>query len=749
MKECARCLACFEDTEEHCSADGAELQTTLDGPPLVDRKYRLERRLSQGGMGVVYLACHVELQKRFAVKLIRATASRKQALLARFRLEAEALGRLKHPGIVDVTDFGIDPREDGLPYLVMERLEGTSLDEYCETRGPMSAEDALPILKAVADAMDFAHRRGVLHRDLKPANVFLAVTASNGRVVKLLDFGLARLAEEQRPPAPTVTPGVAAAGSGVRSMGDPNLSDFPTAEMIPQALTPQAEPTPVWRSDSPLTALGSVAGTPLYMAPERFQSGESSAATDIYALGVLAFKVLTGRLPFEGPADAVVSGHLNDRPPKASSLRPALIALDDALLAALEKDPARRPVSGAAFVACLRRAGDAARVRLWWRAEAPHRLAIAAALAGAMVLSASALSSFGPVEDLERRSIDLRFRMLPLRSPDQRLLLAVLDESSLPPSALGTTEMADQIGERLERVFAAGARGVAIDLLCPEAWGRSQAFSGLVLRHHEALTLAATATAEGGFVGPECVSGMTAVALGDAASDLFGIVNLEEDQDGVLRRARLGYRDRETRLRATWALHAARRLLSTEISTSSVERPVRFWVDQSADSSRFRRLSWKDLPRALEQDPSRFAGSLVMLGAELDAGDEGHRLPARGDATADVPGVVGQAMIADTILAGFPVRDLRLPRWLAGFGAWATLTGLSLAILCSPKPERATLFGALLLGVYIAGNLILFVRARQVIPMAAPVLIGTVATAAALALARRLPVVPRLEAEAA
>ena len=198
MRECVRCLACFEDTEERCGADGGPLQPTLDGPPLVDRKYRLERRLSEGGMGVVYLARHVELQRGFAVKLIRASEAWDDTRFARFRLEAEALGRLEHPGIVDVTDFGVDPRGVGLPYLVMERLEGRSLDEHCRARGPLGADEALPILGEIAAAMDFAHRRGVLHRDLKPANVFLALAPTGGRVVKLLDFGLARLAEDER-----------------------------------------------------------------------------------------------------------------------------------------------------------------------------------------------------------------------------------------------------------------------------------------------------------------------------------------------------------------------------------------------------------------------------------------------------------------------------------------------------------------------------------------------------------------------
>ena len=191
MRECPTCSVCYDDAEELCPHDGAALTPTLDGALLVDGKYRLEKRLSQGGMGVVYLARHLDLQRLFALKLIRSTGGWKAPQLARFRLEAETLGRLKHPGIVDVTDFGVDPRAGGLPYLVMERLEGTTLLERCRSRGRLSLDEALPILAAVGRAVDFAHDQDVLHRDLKPDNVFLSGNG-DGLVVKLLDFGLAR-----------------------------------------------------------------------------------------------------------------------------------------------------------------------------------------------------------------------------------------------------------------------------------------------------------------------------------------------------------------------------------------------------------------------------------------------------------------------------------------------------------------------------------------------------------------------------
>ena len=153
-------------------------------------------------MGVVYRATHEALYRSFAVKLLAATRARSEEFLGRFRVEAEALGKLKHPHVVDVTDFGIDPRGGGVAYLVMEYLEGRSLEEHCRQTGPLDLDEALSLLSAMASAVDFAHERGVLHRDLKPANVFLAGEKDARPVVKILDFGLARLVGDAAPRAP-------------------------------------------------------------------------------------------------------------------------------------------------------------------------------------------------------------------------------------------------------------------------------------------------------------------------------------------------------------------------------------------------------------------------------------------------------------------------------------------------------------------------------------------------------------------
>jgi serine/threonine-protein kinase len=129
-------LRCWDDDAEICSYDDARLQATFVGPTILDGKYRLDQRLGQGGMGVVYRARHLALQKPFALKLISTGGDK--AFLTRFRLEAEVLGKLQHPNIVAVTDFGIDTRGGGCPYLVMEYLEGSTLADHCRRRGPLA-----------------------------------------------------------------------------------------------------------------------------------------------------------------------------------------------------------------------------------------------------------------------------------------------------------------------------------------------------------------------------------------------------------------------------------------------------------------------------------------------------------------------------------------------------------------------------------------------------------------------------------
>lgn len=290
----------------------------------------------------MYRAVHVGLEKSFAIKLLKTAGPPSPAALERFRREAVALGRLRHPHIVEVTDSGIDE----VSYLVMELLEGTPL------AGPLPLAQALPLLDQIADAIDAAHSAGVLHRDLKPGNVFVCASGA----VKVLDFGLAEL------------------------LAAPNE--------VPEGL-PAGEDDPC-----DLTATGSVQGTPLYAAPELIRYGAASRASDIYSFGVLAYETLGGQPPFQGSVPEVLTSHLEAEPPPLA-LPPEVWR---ALREALQKDPALRPRTAGELVRRLREGAAQAQWSRWRSAEIPRRIRIAALLAAALAAVGLVLPPLAPVE---------------------------------------------------------------------------------------------------------------------------------------------------------------------------------------------------------------------------------------------------------------------------------------------------------------------------------------------------------------
>ncbi|MFY9821566.1 MAG: serine/threonine-protein kinase, partial [Thermoanaerobaculia bacterium] len=305
-----------------------DLHAGSPGPsPVLDGKYRLDERLGEGAVGLVHRATHLGLKKVFAVKRLKPGPALDPFSVSRFRREAEALGRLRHPHIVEVTDFGIDPGT-GAPYLVMELLDGVPLSELCRMAEPLPLTRALPILEAIAAAVDAAHEQGILHRDLKPGNVLLCGTGEAERTVKVLDFGLAEIA-----------------GSSLPAPG-------PSSGAAP---------------DGRLTATGDLLGTPLYVAPEVIRHAPAGRASDLYSFGVIAYEMLVGRTPFAGSTRQVLAGHLEGEPmPPAGALSPgAWSALRDALA----KDPNLRPATAGEVVRRLREAAaEEDRVR-WRRAE--------------------------------------------------------------------------------------------------------------------------------------------------------------------------------------------------------------------------------------------------------------------------------------------------------------------------------------------------------------------------------------------
>jgi serine/threonine protein kinase len=738
MKECPTCFRCWNDAEEICSDDNAPLQSAFVGPAILDGKYRVDQRLGRGGMGIVYRVHHLGLHKAFALKVI---ATFDKAFAARFREEAETLGKLKHPNIVAVTDFGIDTRGDGLPYLVMEYLEGSTLADWLRRLGPLPPERALPIFESIAEAIDHAHDRNILHLDLKPGNVFVADVEPQRETVKILDFGLARVVSdlsggerrEQITPdreADRFDDGVAAASLLRLGLG--------------------ADERPTSGSLEPLSAQRCL-GTPAYMAPELFAGEAATRASDIYSFGVLIYEVLVGRVPFEGTVANIVAGHCSGPPPPPSTLNAALAReFDNALLPALEQLPAHRPKRAADVVGLIRSAAARARARTWREKEIPRRIAVAALAGVFLPIVLAPVSQSNLFEQIEHRSIDARFLASPARAPDQRLLLVSLDEASLNADPTPLTQKADEFGRLLEGVFERGARAVAVDFLLPEAWSRSNAFSTLVLKHPEALTLAAFSSPAGDVIGPECLNALTAAALGpQRASDLFAFVNVDEDSDGVIRRAWRSYTDQSGNERDTWARRAVRSFEGPSLRSSSDRSPTgvvlrersRFWIDYAADWRRIKRISWKDLAATLDREAGMFRGQLVLVGGDfVGSGGDYHKSPFQAEATPGISGLVLQALIVNTLLSGFQLREL------SPFSSLLTAGGAVAAVMLTFLLSFRALIPVLLLmaiiSLYVGASYLLFLRMHVLLPVVGPLLTTAVATVLALTLRFALPAFP-------
>ena len=256
--------------------------------------YNITAKLGEGGMGTVFLAEHPVIGSKVALKAIHPQYARDADIVSRFMNEAKSVNQIGHDHIVDITDFGNTP--DGDFYFIMEYLEGRSLADAIAKDGLFAPERALNIAAQIADALNSSHEHGVVHRDLKPENIFLILRDQIPDFVKVLDFGLAKLTYPEQP------------------------------------LTHN-------------TGAGSVMGTPFYMAPEQCEGkADLDHRTDVYALGVIMFEMLTGMVPFGGRKYAeILIKQITVQPPAARSIRPALSpALDLILFRALAKDPAMR-----------------------------------------------------------------------------------------------------------------------------------------------------------------------------------------------------------------------------------------------------------------------------------------------------------------------------------------------------------------------------------------------------------------------
>jgi len=272
------------------------------GEILGDR-YRILERIGEGGMGTVYLCEHVALGKRMAIKVLRPEFSRDEELVRRFQQEARAASQIGQENIVDVIDFGRTP--DGSMYFAMEALEGESLAKVMRREGKLPLERAFPILGQICKALGAAHARGIVHRDLKPENVILLRRDDGSDFVKVLDFGISKN------------------GRGPET--------------------------------SRITRAGSIIGTPEYMAPEQAAATSVDHRCDVYALGVLAYEMVTGALPFQGETPlATLLKHQSEPPESPRKRRPDLPQEAETLiLRALVKRPEGRQQTMAEVAADL------------------------------------------------------------------------------------------------------------------------------------------------------------------------------------------------------------------------------------------------------------------------------------------------------------------------------------------------------------------------------------------------------------
>jgi serine/threonine-protein kinase len=297
MKKCPKCGVEYPDANTLCPADGIALETTEDsliGKTLAG-KYRIDSRLNEGGMGTVYRATHVLMEKTVAIKVLRPSLAADEKIVARFSREARAASRISHPNALSVTDFGED--ENGIVFLVMEFLSGRTLKQVIRDEGPLPLQRVVEIVRQVGDALNAAHSQGVVHRDLKSDNIMLVDTTMAGDHPKVLDFGIAKINE------------------------------------------------PEGNRDSELTAPNLVIGTPQYMSPEQCsQDSHIDARSDIYSLGVIIYEMLVGHVPFTADSPTMVMmKHLQEPVPSVLEERSDLPATIGRVIArAMAKLPANR-----------------------------------------------------------------------------------------------------------------------------------------------------------------------------------------------------------------------------------------------------------------------------------------------------------------------------------------------------------------------------------------------------------------------
>jgi serine/threonine protein kinase len=285
-------------TDTNSAPSNASASSDLTGKEIAGR-FRILKKLGEGGMGAVYSGEQMSLKRRVAVKLLRPELGANQMILRRFNAEAEVVAKLDHPNTVKIYDFGQDT--DGSLFIAMEYVDGRSLRTVLQLEAPLSPARALAIALQVAASLSDAHSHSIVHRDLKPDNVMLQDKAKQRDVVRVLDFGIAKLRDDNR------------------------------------------------QTHQAMTQAGDMLGTPQYMAPEQIKGESIDGRTDIYALGCMIYEMVTARLAFEAPTImAMLSKHLMEEVIPPTQRRPDLAlppAIDQLVLSAMSKSPAMRPTT--------------------------------------------------------------------------------------------------------------------------------------------------------------------------------------------------------------------------------------------------------------------------------------------------------------------------------------------------------------------------------------------------------------------